>query len=271
MPRGRGLVLALVIVLMIPSAARACGMCAWASLWSVFPAIIAWTIISAFWLIAQFALDWKFGAQHPSKLKIWLLALLIPVSVMVSGAMLGPLATIWMFVPPALTLSRIISNKSRGSLRYKRLSVGLGVLAVLAFCVTLFTEGNRAGAMTKADIIEMWQGTALERQMFTQLKMAEPASIEEHRNILRKKPFGTIYGQVALRIAAIGDPIQDSQLLLGAMEKLDAVPDNNTPVYMKGYYRDDLEKALAQLSKIDLPHGTDTKTWKAKISQSLGK
>ena len=269
LPHGRGVLLAMVIVLMTPPAAWACGMCAWAQLWYVFPAIIAWMIISACWLIAQFALDWKFQPRRRSKVKLWVFAIAVPLSVVLSGAVgIGPLLTAWMIVPPAIAFSKIISNKVQGAPLYKRLSVGLGGLAILALCVTLFTEGRRAGAMTQADVLEMWRGTILERQIFTRLKLGEPASLEEYRKILKKKPFGTVYGQVALRIAAIGEPVQDSKLLLDSLEKLDAVSVSKMPSYEKSYYREELEKALAQLSKVDLPQGTAVKIWKAKINQS---
>ena len=258
---------ATALLLSLPSAAAACGVCTYAFMWNAFPPVLTWCIVGSVWFVA---LSWVKRATHiPSE---WIpgpvASVMFVLIVLIASAWpFGPflnLAFLPFCVVGSLSALRTTADNP-AHLRGRRLVMIVGAIAVACLAVGSAFAMHRAARMSPSDKILMWNDTGLARSLMARLKKGEPASAGEYRKLIAAKP-SLDAAQAAERLGDIGEPASDIPLLIAAMERADTSEDQ----YLKSRTKDAVRKAVAALGKVDIP-ATATATqmraaWVAKQS-----
>ncbi len=249
-PGVRGLVL-LLAACAVPEAA-ACGLCMWALCWTIMPAVIPWSILSAGWFLinssaATFGRFTSFTAPN----------LIIALGLVVAGYVVGMVGfgpvTILPFGMLALA-SFAASWMQTGQGEERRWCLWvvrcMGFVVVALFFTTGVIEQRKFNGMDEADKFLKWSGTAVGHTLLYQWKQNEPASLPYYRKVVAR---GDSWGAAtaAQRIGEIGSATEDVPLMIGAMGRMDGDP----------IWREDVEEAVERLSGVDMPKNTSVADW----------
>jgi hypothetical protein len=178
--------------------------------------------------------------------------------------MLGPV-TVLPFLIASFAVW-IYSLKKSSILKYPRRFIiairYIGAVAIVLVAVTTFAEIISPTPRSPVDILlSRWGNTGFSTiHAFDKLKKLEPGSLKDYRIIL-KKAFGSALIRAAKRIAIIGDPDIDVPLLINALEKARKDPDQ--------WYSDDIENALREMSKLELPENTPISIWRSRWLEKM--
>ncbi len=245
--------------------ASACGTCASASIWIVFPPLLYWAGIVIIWFLVWSVLSSLFSWTLIPVPRFWIAMILLGTIALFLVPMGGPI--IGFPVAVLVTASWIrfaISPPSEPPIRVKRWVHGTGALAVVAMLVTAIPELISPTPREPLDVIREWPGTAASRAALSELEAGGVDSRRKIRSILQGA--GEEYASFEVWVAAqslraANDPETDIPLLLDAYAK---------------YYGPEmqlsdggqLEWELKELIGVDLPTGSSPQAWRQAWDES---
>lgn len=216
----------------------------------LLPPIFAWVVVSiALFVAASLVSTWT-GARYPGIPSIGR-ALLIVAALLVAGAAFLGLGLVVLLVVPVIILTlRVVRQPRNDQTQCNRWSLWLarGNTAALILLVvfSLFSRIER----TTADYVLQWQLTGPGSAMLGRLCSRGPEALSDLR-VIAVNAHPTSAARVAPAIARFGMPVRDVPVLIESYAH--AVGDS--------YAEPIIEKALRELSGIDLPQGSTPQEW----------
>lgn len=228
-------------------------MCTYASVWQVIPPIIPWSYISVIWFLLISFIQYFWNIALPFIPHIVISIILVSIGIVLGIYMIGPLTILPFGIFSFLSWIQI--NFKYNKNYTKSLLFAINTISIIAVIVgTSFgvKESIKATKMTTTDVIMMWDGTALSRELLIKLQKQEPASISEYRKLLKQWDGSDSYYYpffVFERLAIIGSPKEDVPLMLGALELTYKYKNND-------YTYSHFETALKKITGLNLPENT---------------
>ena len=187
---------------------------------------------------------------NPKLITTIILLILIPV---LGYGMWGSIALYPFLFFSFLTVLSVFIDKPQNfskSQKFHIASIALVAITTIAFFG--LREKFNPTPRTPIEMILKWGGTHSGRVALVELKRAEPESTDDYRRLL-KELDGFYVGQVAKRLAIIGDLKTDVPLLINAYER--SLKDQwGSP--------ENIEAALKILSGLPLPSKTTPAEWR---------
>lgn len=242
-----------------------CAGCATAMADLALPPIFLWSFLAAGWFfgasfVAPSGMRGAIGVPKPFRA-----FLAIMVVGVIGASFIGPIALLPLAVPPLILGFHLFSKRVKGEwgeAHTRKIAVFAGLMAASFLGLSAYSVSIHM-TRSPADFILQWENTASARYMAKSLAARTPPPLDEYRKLLqsgRRFAMETAADALALH----GSSVTDVPLLIAALDQLQRDEDGGS-----GAPCNKIERALAQLSGLDLPGGTPASEWKTKWSEKL--
>lgn len=238
-----------VASIVMPATSFACGTCAEAQFWALFPPLVIWQHIGVVWFLTLATLKTIFGSKVWGIPNLFTAIVLILAAYLFSTVSVGPLAIL-----PFLLLSGIgwidLAKSATAPTQMKRISHIFAGIALVFVFGTVLSEIVQPTARKPVDRIIARPYTPVASEAFADLQKEEPHSIPDYRRIIIEGR-GSAIGRAASRLAIMGDPVVDVPSLIQALQsdRLDRIDG-------------DLRLALEKMSGMELSREATAEEWR---------
>lgn len=215
------IIIAFILIIFSVVEVQACSVCVTAFMDRVLPPIQIWCLISLSWFLLTSLISSVFKIKIFGVPKI-IMALVLVFGCMVIGAgFLGPFIILPLAITPAIAFIRSFPQTNKGKWSQSAwYSVQIvGFIATIGILLTAYQTGKIYRTRTLGQYIVKWSLTGPSLSACEQLVRQEPASLTDYRYILENgKDHVLVFA--GERIAAIGDPEEDSKRLTQTIERV---------------------------------------------------